>query len=55
MLEAVCGECGETFIPEDENDTIHEVTVLGKECGGQGVITGEWIFQRKVDLSWEFR
>lgn len=37
MLEAVCQECGETFVPADEEDLIHG------ECGGQGIITGEWV------------
>jgi uncharacterized OB-fold protein len=42
MLEARCLKCGETFIPNDEDDTIHGETEDGVECGGQGVITGEW-------------
>jgi len=42
ILEAVCGECGETFIPNDEQDTIHVETQAGTECGGQGTITGHW-------------
>lgn len=44
ILEAVCGECGETFNPADEQDTIHGAKESGDECGGQGVIQGEWTF-----------
>jgi hypothetical protein len=42
MLEAECAKCGETFIPADEDDTIHIARADGTECGGQGVIIGEW-------------
>lgn len=42
ILEAVCGKCGETFNPNDEQDTIHVETQAGAECGGQGTITGHW-------------
>jgi len=44
MLEAECGRCGETFVPADENDTVHLVREDGEECGGQGEITGTWVF-----------
>jgi hypothetical protein len=43
MLEAECGRCGETFVPTDEDDTIHGVREDGEACGGQGEITGEWV------------
>lgn len=43
MLEAKCTVCHETFVPNDESDTIHGETEQGIPCGGQGVITGEWI------------
>lgn len=42
IIEAVCGKCGETFNPVDDDDTIHLVREDGTECGGQGTITGEW-------------
>jgi hypothetical protein len=42
IIEAVCGKCGDTFNPGDEDDTIHLVREDGTECGGQGTITGEW-------------
>lgn len=42
MLEAVCGKCGETFNPHDEDDTEHIARYDGTECGGQGEIVGEW-------------
>lgn len=42
MLEAVCGKCGETFIPCDENDTEHIEREDGEPCGGTGEIIGEW-------------
>jgi hypothetical protein len=39
MIEAECTRCKETFIPAstDPEDLIHG------ECGGIGVIQGEWI------------
>lgn len=45
MLEAVCGKCGETFIPfsEDADDLIHGVTEAGDDCGGTGTVSGEWV------------
>lgn len=44
MLEATCGRCGETFVPESEqpDDLIHGVTELGAECGGTGTVDGAW-------------
>jgi hypothetical protein len=42
IIEAICGKCGEVFIPADYDDTIHIVTEVGDECGGQGEITREW-------------
>jgi hypothetical protein len=57
MLEATCGRCGETFIPESEqpDDLIHGVTELGDECGGTGIVDGAWIapgeLVRRRDLS----
>lgn len=44
MLEAVCGDCAETFVPADENDLEHAAREDGTECGGPGVIVGEWHF-----------
>jgi hypothetical protein len=40
MLEAICTKCGETFVPEDEDDLIHGV------CEGTGYITGEWVLDK---------
>lgn len=42
MLEARCERCRETFNPDDEEDLIHVQRDDGTECGGEGVITGEW-------------
>lgn len=44
MLEATCGRCGETFVPESDqpDDLIHGVTELGDECGGTGTVDGAW-------------
>ena len=42
ILEAVCRECKETFVPNDEDDTIHIAREDETECGGQGDIVGEW-------------
>lgn len=43
MLEAICGKCGETFNPVDENDLIHGESLKGP-CGGKGKLTGQWFF-----------
>jgi len=45
MFEAQCQMCGETFIPhsEDPEDLIHGQREDGTECGGQGVIQGQWV------------
>lgn len=42
IIEARCGEDGETFHPVDDDDTIHLAREDGTECGGQGTIRGEW-------------
>jgi hypothetical protein len=42
MLEAVCQKCGETFIPDNERDTLHLWSMgSGEDCGGQGIIVAE--------------
>lgn len=53
IIEAKCGKCKETFNPADEDDTIHVAREDGSECGGQGVILGEWRsgVQRVIDTS----
>lgn len=48
MLEAKCTACQETFVPADEDDTIHGIHEDGTECGGQGIITGEWVFRQPM-------
>lgn len=40
--EALCLSCGETFNPNDEQDTIHIQKNDETECGGQGIIVGSW-------------
>lgn len=42
MLEARCKECGEIFNPMDEGDLEHLLKTDGENCGGTGVIVGEW-------------
>lgn len=42
ILEAVCRVDGETFVPNDEDDTIHILREDETECGGQGDIVGVW-------------
>ena len=42
ILEAVCGKCGETFIPADPQDIIHMVKEDGSFYGGTGDIAGEY-------------
>lgn len=44
MLEAHCGLCGETFVPADEDDLEHGLRKDETPCGGQGEITGTWVF-----------
>ena len=44
LLEAVCGECAETFIPADEDDLEHGEREDGTPCGGPGIIVGAWHF-----------
>lgn len=46
MLEAKCSVCGETFNPRDVFDIIHIAKENGDECGGEGIILGEWIIGR---------
>jgi len=46
ILEAHCLKCGEVFNPADEDDTIHIAREDGTECGGVGVIDGEWRINR---------
>lgn len=43
MLEAECTECGETFVPADEDDLIHGLRADETPCGGLGVIVGRWV------------
>jgi hypothetical protein len=43
MIEATCTVCGEVFNPADEDDLEHGITDMGEECGGLGVIDGEWL------------
>jgi uncharacterized OB-fold protein len=48
MLEARCTKCGETFNPhsEDPDDLEHFQTADEVECGGTGVVVGEWVYSR---------
>lgn len=48
MLEALCFKCGETFVPADEQDLIHQWSEEQHGiCGGQGTITREYIPRSK--------
>lgn len=53
MLEALCTRCDEIFIPHDVlfKDLIHGETEAGKECGGIGIIQGEWISPLAKELA----
>lgn len=44
MLEADCTRCKELFVPHgvEPGDLIHGETEAGDDCGGIGVILGEW-------------
>lgn len=43
MIEAVCAECGETFLPDSASDLVHvEREETGTPCGGVGRVLGEW-------------
>lgn len=35
-LLMICNDCGESFVPADEEDVIHGVREYGEMCGGQG-------------------
>lgn len=48
MLEAICRKCGETFIPANAEDIIHQIKEDGSHCGGTGDIGGEY-FRRSVN------
>lgn len=43
-MMATCSKCGETFVPCDEDDTIHIMTESWVECGGPAVeaTVGRW-------------
>lgn len=45
ILEAHCSRCKELFIPAspDAEDMIHGETEAGQECGGIGIIAGQWL------------
>lgn len=45
MLEADCTRCHQIFVPHgiEDEDLIHGETYEGRECGGIGVIQGEWV------------
>lgn len=45
MIEADCTRCKGVFVPHGTNleDLIHGETEAGDECGGIGIIAGEWI------------
>src|SRR6478609_5738421 len=46
LVEALCTECKETFIPhsEEPEDLIHGEQENGFPCGGQGVVVGTWTY-----------
>lgn len=42
-FEAACLECGETFNPLDEDDTVHVARSDGELCGGIGEMLAAWL------------
>ena len=50
MLEAECTRCKEIFVPHGTSpeDLIHGETYAGKDCGGIGVILGDWLIPDKT-------
>lgn len=48
MLEAECTRCHQIFVPHgvEPEDLIHGETEEGMECGGIGIIQGEWLGPR---------
>jgi hypothetical protein len=46
MIEAKCGKCKETFIPDDEDDLTHVEKIDGSECGGRGRIVA--MYNQKI-------
>ena len=55
MIEAICTRCRETFVPHQATpeDIIHGETEAGKECGGIGVIRGQWVTDARWTLEWK--
>jgi hypothetical protein len=45
ILEAECTRCKETFVPHgtEPDELIHGVKENGEDCGGIGIIMGEWV------------
>jgi hypothetical protein len=41
-MGATCSGCGEHFVPNDEDDTIHIVKDNGDECGKPAAEVGRW-------------
>lgn len=55
MLEAECTRCSEIFVPHgvDPEDLIHCYTEeTDSECGGIGIIQGQWIFGDGAPNNW---
>lgn len=46
LIEAKCTRCGDTFVPHtiELAELIHGERVdTGKECGGIGIVQGQWL------------
>lgn len=50
LIEAECTRCHETFIPAEITpwDLIHGMRVDGGDCGGIGVLKGQWLTRAEI-------
>lgn len=50
LIEAKCTRCTEIFIPHQLTpvDLIHGETNSGQDCGGIGVVQGQWVLDASL-------
>lgn len=51
IREAMCGACGETFVPADDHDLDHVVCADGLACGGHGTIVATYAQREAADAA----
>jgi len=52
MLEAICTRCSGVFVPHstEPEDLVHLVRKDGTDCGGLGIIQGQWTIDGETRL-----